>query len=169
MLRDEVAGVSGGGSAGVVLLGSSLEFQVGTFRLQSKLLMSFALLVGALTPCGPMFGHHGSAAYKADKVVVLKQATVTRFMWANPHAILMFDVRDGKGNVSHWAGEAGSPSAVSLLGWTRNSLHAGDVITVHLYPSKFNSTVGRLDKIVLSDGTTLRDSPRGDRGVLSRY
>jgi hypothetical protein len=83
--------------------------------------------------------------------------------------MVLFDVKDDKGNVSHWAGEAGSPSAVRLLGWTRNSLQHGDVITVHLYPSKFDGTVGRLDKIVRADGTTLKDSPRGDRGVISRY
>jgi uncharacterized protein DUF6152 len=131
--------------------------------------MSLALLGGLPAVCGPVFAHHGSAAYKTDNVVVLKQATVTKFVWANPHTMLMFDVIDDKGTMSHWAGEAGSPSAVRLLGWNKYSIKAGDVITVHLYPSKFESNVGRLDKIVLADGTTLKDSPRGDRGVLSRY
>jgi hypothetical protein len=83
--------------------------------------------------------------------------------------MVLFDVKDDKGNVSHWAGEAGSPAAVRVLGWNKNSVQAGDVITVHLYLSKFESNVGRLEKIVLADGTTLKDSPRGDRGVLSRY
>jgi hypothetical protein len=99
----------------------------------------------------------------------MKQATVTKFLWANPHTMLLFDVKDDKGRISHWVGEAGSPSAVRLLGWNKNSVQPGDVITVHLYPSKFESNVGRVDKIVLADGTTLKDSPRGDLGVLSRY
>ncbi len=137
--------------------------------MKSKLPMSLALLIGVLPVGGPLLAHHGSAAYKVDRVVVLKQATVTRFVWANPHTMVLFDVNDDKGTVSHWAGEAGSPSAVHLLGWTRNSLQPGDVIIVHLYPSKFDSKVGRLDKIVLADGTTLKNSPRGDRGVISRY
>jgi hypothetical protein len=128
-----------------------------------------ALIVFLTTVCGPVFAHHGSASYKTDKVIVLKNVTVTKFVWANPHAMLMFDVKDSKGDVSHWAGEAGSPSAVRLLGWNKYSVQAGDVITVHLYPSKFESNVGRLDRIVLADGTTLKDSPRSDRGVLSRY
>jgi hypothetical protein len=137
--------------------------------LKHKLLKPLALLSILPTVCGPVLAHHGSAAYKTDKVVVLKQATVTKFLWANPHAMLMFDVKDDKGAVSHWAGEAGSPSAVRLFGWNKNSVQAGDVITVHLYPSKFESHVGRLERIVLADGTTLKDSPRGDRGVFSRY
>ena len=137
--------------------------------MKSNLLIFLALLGGLLTVCGPSFAHHGSASYRTDKIVVLKQATVTKFVWANPHTMLLFDVKDGNGNVSHWAGEAGSPSAVRLLGWKKNSLNPGDVITVQLYPSKFDTNVGRLEKVVLADGTTLKDSPRGDRGVLSRY
>jgi hypothetical protein len=137
--------------------------------LKSTLLMSLALL-GVLLAVGvPVFAHHGSASYKTDKIVVMKQATVTKFLWANPHTMLMFDVKDDKGNISHWAGEAGSPAAVRLLGWNKNSLQPGDVVTVHLYPSKFESHVGRLEKIVLADGSTLKDSPRGDLGVISRY
>ena len=131
--------------------------------------MPLVLLGSLLAVRGLLFAHHGSAAYKTDTVVVLKNATVTRFVWANPHAVVIFDVKDDKGNVSHWAGEAGSPSAIRVLGWTKNSLRPGDVVTVHLYPSKFSSTVGRIEKITLEDGTTLKDSPRGDRGVISRY
>jgi hypothetical protein len=137
--------------------------------LKNKFLMLLASLGVLATICGPLFAHHGSASYKTDKVVVMKQATVTKFLWANPHTMLMFDVKDGQGNIVHWAGEAGSPSAVRLLGWNKNSLQPGDIITVHLYPSKFESHVGRLDRIVLADGTTLKDSPRGDLGVLSGY
>lgn len=131
--------------------------------------MSFVLFGSLATVSAPLSAHHGSASYKTDKVVVLKQATVTKFVWSNPHAMLLFDVKDDKGNITHWAGEAGSPSAVRGLGWNKNSLRPGDVITVHLYPSKFEAGVGRIDKIVLADGTTLKDSPRTDLGVLSRY
>lgn len=137
--------------------------------MQSKLLLFLTLFVGLVTTCRPLRAHHGSASYKTDKIIVLKQATVTKFLWSNPHTMLLFDVKDVKGSVSHWAGEAGSPSAIRPLGWNKNSLQAGDVITVHLYPSKFESNVGRLEKVVLADGTTLKDSPRGDQGVSSRY
>ena len=128
--------------------------------MKSKLLMSFAVLVGGLTVCGGMFAHHGATSY-ANNIVVLKEATVTKLVWANPHTIVLFDVKDDKGNVLHWAGEAGSPSAVSLLGWTKNSLQPGDVITVYIYPAKSGSPVGRLNKVVLADGKTLRDSQLG--------
>jgi hypothetical protein len=145
------------------------KLQVGKFRLKRTLFMSLVLLGGSLAVCAPLLAHHGSASYKTDKIVVLKQVTVTKFFWANPHTMLLFDVKDDNGSVSHWAGEAGSPSAIRPLGWNKNSLQPGDVITVQLYPSKFESHVGRLDKIVLADGTTLMDNPREDRGESSRY
>jgi uncharacterized protein DUF6152 len=128
--------------------------------MKSRRLKFFALLVGALTVCGSLFAHHGAAAY-VDKIVVLKDATVTKFVWANPHSIVLFDAKDDKGNVTHWAGEAGSPSAVTLLGWNRNSVQPGDVITVYIFPAKSGNPVGRLNKIVFADGTTLRDSQLG--------
>ena len=137
--------------------------------MQSKLLLFLTLFGGLSTICRPLNAHHGSASYKTDKVVVMKQATVTKFVWANPHSMLLFDAKDDHGNIAHWAGEAGSPSAIRLLGWNKNSLQAGDVITVQLYPSKFESNVGRLGEVVLTDGTTLMNTPRGDQGVSSRY
>jgi hypothetical protein len=134
-------------------------------RMKRSRLMFSALLVWmtaiyVTAVCIPAFAHHGAAAYQ-DKLVVLKDATITKFVWANPHTILMFDVKDDQGNVSHWAGEAGSPSAIGLLGWTKNSVKAGDVVTVYIYPAKSGNPVGRLNKIVFGDGTTLRDSQLG--------
>jgi hypothetical protein len=128
--------------------------------MNNKRLKLFALLITILLAGGPLLAHHGAAAY-ADKIVVLKDATVTKFVWANPHNIVMFDVKDDKGEIIHWAGEAGSPSATGLLGWTRNSLQPGDVITVYIYPAKSGNPVGRLNKIVFADGKILRDSQLG--------
>lgn len=128
--------------------------------MKTKWLNPLVFLAGALALCPMAFAHHGAAAY-SDQVVILKDATVTKFIWANPHCIVLFDVKDDKGNVTHWSGEEGSPSAVGLLGWNRNSLQPGDVITVYLYPAKSGNPVGRLNKVILADGKTLRDSQLG--------
>lgn len=124
---------------------------------------SIALVVGLLAVGCPLFAHHGNLAYDTSKAVVLKDATVTKFVWANPHTFIMFDVKDAKGEVQHWVGESGSPSSLSLIGWSKTSLHPGDVITVYVYQTKSGFPVGRLNKIVLADGTTLKDSALGYR------
>jgi uncharacterized protein DUF6152 len=122
--------------------------------LKTRLVTSFALVVGLLAVCGSMFAHHGSVAYD-NKVVVLKQAVVTKVNWANPHVLVLFDVKDDKGNVAHWVAEAGSPSAVTPQGWTNTTLQPGDVMTAYLYQAKTGRPVGRMGKLVLADGKVL--------------
>lgn len=136
--------------------------------MKSKLLVRFALCVGFLAVCGPALAHHGSAAY-SDKLVEIKQATVTKFMWASPHCLINFDAKDDKGNVVHWVIETGPATNVGLIGWTKTSLAPGDVITVYLWPSKTGNPVGRLNKLVLSDGTELHDTVLGANGSKSNY
>ncbi|PYU17766.1 MAG: hypothetical protein DMG32_27350 [Acidobacteria bacterium] len=123
--------------------------------------MPFALVVGLLTMGSPLFAHHGAAAYNMSKPVVMKGAVVTRYIWANPHTLVFFDAKDDKGGTTHWSVELGSPSAVALMGWNRTSLKSGDVITVYMFPAKNGNPVGRINKIVLADGTLLRDSQTG--------
>jgi hypothetical protein len=121
------------------------------------------VIAGFVAVAGLLLAHHGNVAYETSKAVVLKGATVTKFVWANPHCVVMFDAKDDKGTVQHWAGEAGSPSALSPLGWSSRSVQPGDVISVYIYQSKTGNPVGRLNKIVLADGSELKDSALGYR------
>jgi len=130
--------------------------------MRTKIVSSFALVAFLLLSI-PLFAHHGNTAYDTSKAVVLKGATVTKFVWGNPHTFLMFDAKDDKGNVVHWAGEAGSPSSLGLIGWTKDSVQPGDVVTVYIYQSKTGRPVGRLNRIVMADGTALKDSALGYR------
>src|SRR5438309_7966852 len=128
--------------------------------MKTRLIGCFSLL-SVLAVCLPISAHHGNVAYDESKTVVLKDAMVTKFAWANPHSIIMFDMKDDKGNLAHWAAELGSPSALSLLGWTKASVQAGDAITVYIHQSKTGNPVGRIDHIVLADGSSLKDSSGG--------
>ena len=130
--------------------------------MKSKL-MALPLLAGVLAVCVPMFAHHGNAAYNMTEVI-LKDAKVTEFTWANPHTIITFDAKDAKGNMAHWAGEMGSPSALGLKGWNKVSVKPGDVITVYIHQSTTGNPVGRITRIVRADGTELRDSGGGPGG-----
>jgi hypothetical protein len=137
--------------------------------MKGKLLVPFVLCVGFLTICGPVLAHHGNAAY-ADGISVFKQATVTKFGWANPHALIDFDVKDAKGNVVHWVCETAAPQALRLIGWGKTSIGPGDVITVYMYAAKNGNPAGRLQKIVLADGSELHDTQLGsDTGGKNRY
>jgi Family of unknown function (DUF6152) len=130
-----------------------------------KAVVGFVSLASLFALCVPGLAHHGNIAYDESKTVVLKGATVTKFAWANPHSIITFDAKDDKGGLVHWAAELGSPSALTNIGWTKVSVQPGDVITVYIHQSKTGNPVGRIDHIVLPDGSQLRDSSGGgDRG-----
>src|SRR5262245_11386590 len=138
--------------------------------MKSYLLMTGVLSLGLLTTVSaPVSAHHGNAAY-ADDITEFKQATVTKFAWANPHALISFDAKDEKGNVVHMVVETAAPQALRLIGWDKASFAPGDVITVRMYVSKNGNPAGRLQKIILADGSELHDTQLGgDEGGKSRY
>ena len=118
-------------------------------------LWEFAVLMVVMSSAAS--AHHSTAAY-ADKTTILKTAVVRKFTWSNPHCILTFDVKDARGRVTSWGIESGSPSALSRIGWNRNSLKNGDTISAEIYPAKNGAHVGRLAKVVLPGGRELLDS-----------
>jgi hypothetical protein len=127
------------------------------------------LLAGVMAVAGPLLAHHGNAAYD-DNVTEFKQATITKFGWANPHALINFDAKDAKGKLVHMVVETAAPQALRLIGWTKTSLNPGDVVTVRMYVAKNGNPAGRLNKIILKDGSELHDTQLGgDEGGKARY
>ena len=137
--------------------------------MKSYLLVTGVLSLGLLAAAGaPGFAHHGNAAY-ADEITEFKQATVTKFAWANPHALISFDAKDAKGNLVHMVVETAAPQALRLIGWANTSVVPGDVITVRMYVAKNGNPAGRLQKIIFADGTELRDTQLGGDAPKTRY
>src|ERR1051325_4896817 len=120
-------------------------------------LITLSLILGFLAVCLPLFAHHGNAAYEANLTQV-KNATVTKVVWANPHTLILFDVKNDKGEVTHWNAEMGSPSALTNVGWSRTSLNPGDEVTVFIHQAKTKNPVGRILYLLLADGSKLTDS-----------
>jgi len=54
----------------------------------------------------------------------------------NPHAFLFIDVADSAGSVMNWAVEFGEPLVLERQGWNRNSLKAGDVVSIDGHPAR---------------------------------
>jgi hypothetical protein len=126
-------------------------------------LIPVLLLFAILASAGLAFAHHGSASYSM-KPTTLKNVTVTKVNWGNPHTLLMFDVKDDKGVMQHWVSEANAASAMSTSGWTKTAINPGDTVTVVLYAAKNGRPVGRVGKVVMPDGREFGDgSLIGDR------
>ena len=122
--------------------------------MRNKTLGIVLAVMGLLAASAPLFAHHGTAGYDMDKQLVLK-ATVTDWLWANPHCFLSFDVTDDKGAVVHWSAEVSNPVDMTRRGWSRRILNKGDQITVTVRPAKNGAPVGQLLKVVLPSGQAL--------------
>lgn len=117
---------------------------------------AFVIVAGivALLPATSALAHHGAASlYDVNKEVTVK-ATITEFVWTNPHVEVGIASVDDK--TMRWLLELGSPPNISNRGWTSKSLKPGDVVTVTFNPGLRGMRVGRLLKVVLPDGKELR-------------
>jgi hypothetical protein len=113
------------------------------------------LALGVLLTAIPLFAHHGGTSlYDMSKEITV-EATVTEFLWTNPHVQISLDAKDNKGKVTHWLLEANSPPVLVNRGWNRKSLEPGDVIKVTINPAQRSANVGRLVKLIKADGTVL--------------
>jgi hypothetical protein len=111
-------------------------------------------LVAVLLLSISTLAHHGAASlYDVSKETTIK-ATITEFVWTNPHVEVGIVSVDDKS--ARWLLELGSPPNISNRGWTSKSLKPGDVVTVTFNPGLCGMRIGRLLKVILPDGKELR-------------
>jgi len=102
--------------------------------------------------------HHGAATFDTGKELVI-EATVTEWVWSNPHCFLKFEAKDQNGTVRNWVVETSNPPDMVNRGWTRRSFKAGERVSVTVEPVKSGNPVGRLLQATFPDGRIL--SARG--------
>jgi hypothetical protein len=84
----------------------------------------------------PLAAHHSfQAEYDSSKTIQVK-GVVKKVSWVNPHAYVYVEAPGENGKVVTWAFESLSPNALQIRGWSRNSLKAGDHVTVDAYLAK---------------------------------
>ncbi len=120
----------------------------------SKLIRTalFSFAAGWLAATPPARAHHSFAAeYDAAKPVTLT-GKVTEVQWTNPHIFIRLDVPDEKtGAVVNWTLEMGGPNALLRLGWKRDSLKAGDLVTVEGSLAKNGNPLVNAKSIVMTE------------------
>jgi hypothetical protein len=117
--------------------------------------MMLAGIISGVAVGPPAFAHHGAAAYDRNVTLTLK-ATVTEFVFRNPHIIIGFDAPDDQGRVVHWTTEGGSSTGLARRGWTWKTLKAGDQVTVVGNPARGmegkDMRVMALTRVILPNG-----------------
>ncbi len=99
--------------------------------------------------------HHSFAVHFVDDKTVEISGTVTAFRFANPHGVLSFEVKKADGTLEQWRAETNSPNVLRRRGWSKDSLKAGDSITVIGFPSRDGTPYMRISKVTFADGHEL--------------
>lgn len=109
------------------------------------------LVAGLIMGSLPLSAHHGAAEYDNTKTISL-QGTVTALQYLNPHALILFTVKDDKGQTAEWTAELQSPNLLSRRGWSRSTLKPGDQVIVTGHPVKNGVKAMTGQKVVFTDG-----------------
>jgi hypothetical protein len=115
----------------------------------------------------PLLAHHSfQAEYDAGKPLTLT-GTVTKLEWTNPHARFYVDVKDASGKVTSWNFELASPNVLRRLGWNRDMMKPGDVVTVKGHRAKDDSTWANANSVTLPDGRTMSAGSSADEAAAA--
>ena len=120
--------------------------------MNKALLAFFGLVVCLLIMSMPAAAHHGrGATYDMKKEVQLK-GTVSEVLWRNPHIAIFVDVKDENGKLTRWAIEHSNVTTLTMQGYGRATLKAGQEVTAFVRPGAKGESIGLCIKIVLPDG-----------------
>lgn len=114
-----------------------------------------------------LLAHHSFAAEFDPQQPITLTGVVTKVEWLNPHTHFYVDVKDQNGKVVNWDLETGSPNGLSREGWTRNSLKAGDTVTVQAFRAKDGSNLASARSVTLADGRKVFAGSAEDGGPRS--
>jgi hypothetical protein len=130
--------------------------------LKTKSSAAFVLAFFFLSVGAPVFAHHGFAVeFDKDSPLTLT-GTVTKMEFMNPHIYFYLDVKGKDGKVVNWAFEGGPPNVIYRQGWRKDTLKAGDVVTVKGFRAKDGSHLAACSTVKLPDG---REVSAGSGGV----
>lgn len=97
------------------------------------------LLLAAVAPPTISYAHHSFAAFFTSDRTVKVTGRVTSFRFQNPHGTIALEVRGPDGSVQEWRAETNAPAVLQRRGWNRNTIRAGDVITIEVGPHAMGS------------------------------
>ena len=89
--------------------------------------------------------HHSFSSYWNGGAMITWQGTVAKFDWMNPHTYLYLDMKDATGRTEHWAFEFYDISKLTRAGLAKDSLKAGDSVTVFGFAARENGVFDYLE------------------------
>jgi hypothetical protein len=98
--------------------------------------------------------HHGSADYHVDREVTVT-GRVEEWRWTNPHTWIVIAVTTEDGSMETWDGEGPPLTWAAQRGWSRDTLRAGEEVTLIMYPSRRSERSGLVRRIERRTGEVI--------------
>lgn len=117
-----------------------------------------AAILGVLLAAVALYAHHSMTAVYDDTKSVTIRGSVTKFDWANPHVWVYVNVSGSNATGADWNVEFASRTQLRRAGWTGESLHVGDEITIVGNRARDGSLRAHGKTITLANGTKLNES-----------
>lgn len=95
--------------------------------------------------------HHSDAVYDRESLVVF-DATISRYIFRNPHITIFVETEDNAGNAIEWEIETGSTPIMQRSGWTRDFLQPGDSVVIRAHPARSGELSAILNTLETTDG-----------------
>ena len=121
-----------------------------------------AALAGVAAFAVPSSAHHSTAMFEWGQAKPLKNMTVEKWEWTNPHTFLYARDEEGK----RWAFEGMSPNHLVRYGWSKRSVAPGEKIDLTYYPLRDGRRGGFNVTVTKADGSSLNQF--GEAGTRSR-
>lgn len=115
----------------------------------------------ALAAAGVAHAHHSFAVFFNPEKSVKVTGKVTSFRFTNPHGTVALTVTRPDGKVEEWRAETNAPVILSRRGWTRDSIKAGQTITISGWPARDGRNYLRLMEARDANGKLIGTAPFG--------
>jgi hypothetical protein len=115
-----------------------------------------AVLSWVLATCAVavVAAHHSTSEFDYTRQITIK-GVVKEVQWTNPHSYIQLMVDGGDGRKIQWSIEIGSPSLNINMGWRKNSVKPGDVVTMNIAPARSGKPYGTLRVLTFANGQKL--------------
>jgi len=121
--------------------------------MRSSALCVVSAAIAAIFMSTAALAHHGAASlYDMSKETTVK-ATITEYVWTNPHVEVGISMSGG--TKTELLLELGSPPNIRNRGWTSRTVKAGDVVTVTFHPGLRGAKIGIVVKLTTAQGEEL--------------